>query len=617
MKMPSSEGLAVPIDAVPETVRSALIAAVVGFVLASVALPACARSIDGAGTEWLGDRSASAGVSGPSLNGGPGNAADKQQASGVLTLLLAEEWLRSAPAATPLVAIPRQASAIAMETAGSLADVDNSFASPFADAFAAASGSPASFADEVALDGDDLLFAGYHRPGFAARVLPSSASQIMLFNVAAAPSRRYYGNPHLGGRPSERSRGVRANTVVADNLQLSTGYLVGETTFMGPDAVLFSAPRRYGGDGWNLALDSRWLQDGMRVYLEYAESTFDRDGLDRGAEARQGCATQMGLKLASGKALGTGPLDYWSGDLRYRTVDRYFFTLASPALPADVESLGSWFQFGLGSVSGRVEWRSEASNLAASAEAATWQMQHSALELTYTPLWADSDAWLWQRIGAPSLVTEVGQTRRRRHAPRAVAVQYDTVRDTGELRTVLRFSRPTWRWSARYQVIDEEGFVEGAAATSWLTRHAPPAKRRELAGLKARLNPNDRIALDFSVLWNTRDHSAGLNEQDRRHWGVGATTEIVPDRLSLQLRYQAGRDFETLSDVGLLDDPFKVDTGYFQLAWHALRAAGDRPAIDLFLQGQRDEHENQVQGQIFEQWSVHFGVKLSWAKLTQ
>lgn len=487
--------------------------------------------------------------------------------------------------------------------------------SPFAAAFDERT-HLAIVAGDLRIAADDLLFAGYQRRGAAAHIRRNDAQQFTLFSVRADPSQRYYGNTVTASLPSERSIGLRTQVRLRDNLHLTASYLGGETTFLTPDTVLLKDPNVYGGDSWNLALDSRLLDNAMRVYLEYAESDFDRDGLGRGAGAERGRATQAIVRLASGEFLPRGPFDYWTSDWRYRAVDGRYTSIANPLLPSDLETLGSWFRFGVGPLSGELAWRAEENNLARALRP-TQRAERSALELVFSPVELTSDGWLWRRIGTPSLITEVGQTRRRKRVPDALTlVSREPVRQTDELRTTLNFSRPRFEWSLRWQQIDQYSVATPIASVGGARFSAPPDRHRELAGLKLGLMPSERIDLDLSVLWNTRwddtlDTAYGEPRQ-RRHYGLDGRVALLPDRLSLQLHYRNGRDFETLSQVGLVDDHLQFNNAFLQLNWHALTASGRSPGLDLFVRGHYNEQLNERIDQRTEFWSAHLGLRLFW-----
>lgn len=483
--------------------------------------------------------------------------------------------------------------------------------SPFAAAFAERAQLAIS-AGDISVAADDLLFAGYQRPGAAARFSRNESQQITLFSVVADPSKRYYGNIVTASLPSERSAGVRATAWLLGNVRFSAGYLGGETTYLTPDTVLLSDPHRYGGDSWNMALDSRLFNEAMRIYLEYAESNFDRDGLDRGIGAVRGHATQAGFKLASGVLLPSGPFDYWTSDWRYRAVDGRYTSIANPLLPSDLESLGSWFRFGIGRLSGELEWRAEENNLA-QALRPTQRAEKSALALTFAPVDIGSEQWLWRRIGIPSLSTEVGQTRRRKLIPDGLTLaRPEPMRQTDELRTSLNFSRRWLDWSLRWQQIDQHGGEPAVAHVGGARFTSRPDRQRELVGIKFGMLPNERVDIDLSMLWNTRWDGALEETSQRRHYGIDARFGLVPDQLSLQLHYRNGRDFDTLSHAGLVEDHLQFNNSFLQLSWHALKAGSRNPGLDIFVRGHYNEQINENIDQTTEFWSAHLGVKLSW-----
>jgi hypothetical protein len=166
---------------------------------------------------------------------------------------------------------------------------------PYYEFYAGRSGETASawaVAGNIATDREDLLFSSYQRRG-AALETSARAGRFTLrgFSVGSEPQGGFGGDYFFASDADDRSSGVTTSLVVAEKrLELGGAYIDGRSRFGGDGFNPQNELLVFGGETWNVSVDSSWLDDEFRIRFERAGSDFDADGIGSGAGATRGNA---------------------------------------------------------------------------------------------------------------------------------------------------------------------------------------------------------------------------------------------------------------------------------------------------------------------------------------
>lgn len=467
----------------------------------------------------------------------------------------------------------------------------------------------------IAIEREDLLFSAFQRRGVAASIAGTEGNyKIGVFSIQSEPTTRYNGDLWQSESSSDGSTGVTATiAVLGEYLQVSAAYLDGETSLGGAGYINFEDPTIYGGDGWNVAIDSRWLNSSLAVHLEYAESEFDSDGIDIGLEAETDDAKQAMLQLNSDGDLGAGWFDYWSGYLQYQSIGANYYSLGNLSIPGDLEMTRVFFQGGLYGISIDMEWSMEENNLDNKSFLPTQTLERKGLALNYSPMNIDSDGWLWRHIGTPSVMTSFYRTDHSQPDQDAIVVGYDLDSRNDELGITLMFSRPTWNWSMQHQLIEQDDHSNEVMQYDYLLYQPPSDTRNKLIALQLGWAPNEYASVNLLMQWSKQSETDVGNDYRNRNYGVDIFLKIIPDILTLMLNYNQGVDSSSLSQTDFIESDFRSQFGNAQLSWHALQAQGANPGIDFYVRSSYGKQDNRVFEQVSEQWSAHIGVEIQWA----
>ncbi len=467
----------------------------------------------------------------------------------------------------------------------------------------------------IMIDREDLLFSAFQRRGASASLAANEgAFAISLFGIQPEPSTRYDGDLFVPKSSDEGSTGITATVALLEQyLQVSAAYIDGETRLGGGGFSDFEQATIYGGDSWNIALDSIWLASSLSLHIEYAESEFDSDGLNMGLDAETDSASQAMLQINSDGELSPGWFDYWSSYLQYQSVGADYYSLGNLSIPGDLEMTRLGVQGGVYGVSFDMEWSEEENNLDDELFLPTQTLERKGLTLNYSPMNINSDSGLWAAIGAPSLMASFYRTDHSQPQQDAQRVGYDLDNRNEETSLTLMFSRPTWNWSIQHQLIELDDQSEAIIQSGYVMYQPPSDTENTLTALQLGWIPNERASVNVMMQWSKQSETDFDNDYRNRNYGVDAYVQIIPETLSLLVNYNLGLDSSSLSDSAFIEDDFKSDFGNLQITWHALQAYDNSPGLDIFFRSSYGKQDNRAFNQVSEQWAVHLGVEIQWA----
>ena len=456
---------------------------------------------------------------------------------------------------------------------------------------------------------ESLLFSSFQRRGLAAAIGSSNqAYQLQVFDVRADPTTRYDGNL-IADNTDDRAIGIQASAALLDDyLGLTIGFVDGKTD-------LSSANEQglvFGGDSWNMALDSYFLEESLWLHTEYAESNFDNDGMDHGKSAQKDHAFQTMLQLSSGNLDWFSWMEYWSGYLQYQEVGKDFYSIGNMSLPGDLKLMQVYFQTSIQSVSFDLEFSEEENNLDKNPTLATQILKRITSNISYQPSIDPSNS-LWQLLGVPSGYLSLSYQDHSQAFSDSQKVGFDLNNQTSDSSIGINFNNDTWRWGLSYQyILQQDKSREITQGLELL--YAPPSDlKTDIWGAQASWVPNDRISLNTYLQWNIQSETDFSYDYINQNIGVDGTFALMPQILSLSMNINLTDDTSDLGNSGFdEDDRSSLYTGA-QLTWHAMTKNSNNTLLDVYLRGNYGKQDDHLFDQSDEQWAVYLGTELQWS----
>lgn len=471
---------------------------------------------------------------------------------------------------------------------------------------------------DIKMQREDLLFSAYQRRGVEAAIKDSNDKfQVQIFGLQSEPQTGYNDNQIMPTQHHERVSGATASVVVVDDiLQLSLGYLDGETGFGGTGVyaagVNYRDPVRYGGDSWNLAADSRYLNKSVWLHLEYAQSTFDSDGIGLGEAAATDDAAQVLLQLSSEGDFDAGYFDYWSGSVQRMRVGADYFSLGNLSLAGDMALTRLLFSGSRGGLAFNLNWSEEESNVDDNPFLPKQTLVRVGTDVNYIPGWINPESLYWQVLGTPSLSGRLYQSRHTQPQKDAATFGFDLNNRTDEAGLTLNFSRNTISWSLQYDVINRDDKSQAVTQGEFLVYTPPSDSENRLTGVFVGWFPHERLSFNTSLQWNKQRETDADNQFRSRNFTLGTYAQLLPSVLSLTMSYNYGRNTSDLKDDFYIEDDFQSQFVNAEFSWKARRAKGINPGVNVFLKGSYAKQENNAFSQITEQWSALVGAEIYW-----
>lgn len=463
----------------------------------------------------------------------------------------------------------------------------------------------------IRLEQDDLLFSMFQRRGAEVRLGSSDQStEVRVFEVNSEPVTRMDQALVLPGNELKGQGATLKTRLAGDALSMKLGYVDGKTRLGGAGIYVPGDDIVYGGDSWNLGLDSLWLEGSIWLHAEYAESRFDSDGIDLGEEAETDSAHQLLAQFQSG-GLPTGPFDYWSATLQHQAVGNKFYSLGNLSLPGDVALNRFIGQFGRQSVSLQMEWSSEVNNQADNPAFATQTLERALVNINYVPMLAPDSVWLM--LGSPSASLNLGQTRHSQPDDEAELLGFDLDNLTREQSIGLNFGQTEWSWGLQWSSTQTDDRSNTVVINGYEMYRPGSDMENQMWGLNLSWLPSAFASVNLYAQFNRQKQTDAGDSFHNQNLGFDTQLQLIPDRLQLGLNYNYGADRSSLSDPQLIEDDFRSHFGNGQLTWFALAAQGNTPGVNVYLRGSYGKQDNRAFAWAQEQWSAHLGVELAWA----
>ncbi|MES2817533.1 MAG: hypothetical protein V4812_00915 [Pseudomonadota bacterium] len=464
---------------------------------------------------------------------------------------------------------------------------------------------------------EDLLFSAYQRRGVVLTFGEAQNGPLLLdvFGVQSEPLTDYQ---HRLGYPqaaAERSSGgLLTFTPLLDApqlLQLNAGYTSGETTLGSIGAWSPDEQTRYGGDSWNLAVDSRLGSNSLWLHGDYASSNFDSDGLGTGDGARRDGSHDLQVQANSGSWFPSGPFDQWSLTLQRRQVGLDFYSLGNLYLPGDLRMDRASWQGYIGNLQLEASLARERNNLDDRNEVADQTTLRRGLNLYYYPM-VDAQAAPWRFLGVPSLNAGFTETRRRQDPDQAQLVGFDVNDRTREQLVGVNFFHNRWNWSVQHSLQNTQDYSHEVEQQGYLMYQPPSDQRNRMTTLQLGYMPTDSVSLSTHWQWSQLDETDDDNRYGSTGQGLDLAWQIVPRRWRLNAGYYRGRDTSRFGQADFLGDTQQQQTANLQLTWSVNQPQGLRPGLDWFLKGSYAKQESELYALELKNWQVLLGFDLSW-----
>lgn len=467
----------------------------------------------------------------------------------------------------------------------------------------------------IDVDRNDLLFSSFQRRGVTAGLEQRDGDfKLQVFGLQSDPTTRYDGDLLVPEDASEKSTGATASLAIAgEQLLVSVGYIDGEGTLGGAGYSDNGDPTIYGGQSWNVALDSYWLNRSVWLHGEYAESEFDRDGIGLGEDEQTDTASQAFIKLSSDGDLSTSAVDYWSVLLHYQTVGIDFYSMGNLYLPGDMSMQRLFAQTSLQGLSAELEWAEEESNTDDDPNLPTQTLQRQTLNLSYTPMTINPDALAWRVLGMPSGYFNYQVISYDQLGSDAALTGYDLDNDTEVMALGLQFSGQTLNWELKHQVTHYNDNSNTLIQSGFVVYEPSSDTSNNLTELLIGWTPGERLSLNVYTQWNELVEEDSNDKYNNDNYGIDGYWLIVPELLNLTLNYNQSRDRSDLQNSLFVEDDFTADVANFQLNWTALQARERAPGITAYLRGSYGKQHNHALSEEQETWAAHIGLEIQWA----
>ncbi len=470
-------------------------------------------------------------------------------------------------------------------------------------------------AGNIAIAGNDFVFSRFQRRGAAVGSVGTSGRfEVRAFNVASAPRNGFDGGYLAPGDSNDRASGVAtAIDLVEDRLRIGGAFIDGKTAFGGAGFNPLYDAAVYGGNTWNVSVDSRPAEGSVWLRLERAQSEFDADGLRVGLPARKDDALAARLRFSSTGRFGKGPFEFWSVDMLRKRVGTHFYSVGNLAQPGNVEIDALDLEAGVHALTLALELSEQRTNPDDDPLLPTQTLERAGLDLTYTPAALDPDKRWWRLLGAPSLRAWAVRSATNQPDEDAVLAGYDLEDRTDEAGIAVGFARAALSWAMEVGVIDYADRSEALIENGFVFYEPASDTRNAHSSVQVTWTPGPRVTFDAYVQRNAFDDRDFGDERRTTNYGLSGTFFLLPDALSLFVSANRGRDRLDYGDGYFLPERFRSRFASVQLDWRVREAAGRRPGIGLYLKANYGRNEDVVFLLEDGTSSMHVGVDVSWA----
>ncbi len=471
-------------------------------------------------------------------------------------------------------------------------------------------------AGDTRITQESLLFSNYQRRGTSLRGESADGTlQATAFTVLSDVTTSFEDDLVWPRERNERTTGatfaVHPWAQTPERLVLGVGYVDGQGTASGSGFTVADPETVYGGDAWNVSAASTLLEGAVRGYLEWAESSFDSDGLGLGEGARDDDAWKALLQFGTdGGRLPQLGLDRWSLTLEQQNVGTDFYSIANLALPGDLDARRASLAGNRGGFGFLAEWAHQENNESGDPTRATLEIDLAGFEASYTPA-VNPSAGPWTALGVPTLSLAWRETQTAQQPGGELLTGIDVDQRNRDLVVGASFTRQALTWTLTHAVTEVDDDSLPVFQNGVQTHTPQPDNENHLTTLQLSWYAGPRVTLSPYAQWSRYEEPLVGNRYETTNAGLEGRFVLLPGRLTLDMNYLRSVNDYSFGTPGLVDTDLDSDTGNFQLVWKAVRATPDRPGTDLYLNGSYGRQESN--GMDSETWQVRAGLSVYWA----
>ena len=439
--------------------------------------------------------------------------------------------------------------------------------------------------DQAAIAPDSLVMQGFARRGVSADVVSDGVARLTGFSVHTTP---LAGSDNMTGLSDADNRvdGAVAtlNPVTGrpEVLALSGTYVDGEGSSVNGAGVA-GTTQAFGGHAGSVVADSQLFDKLLRLRGEYAQSSYDFDGVGTGLDARSGHAySALANYTPWHSVMVLGQPLVWNIGGEKRVLSTFFRSPANPTAVAD-RNMGqgftalNWYGLNAQASAGR-----EHDNVDKLPLLPTTETTQQAYALSYTPVLAAPPPggqlpthWYGQPSFTASYMTLKKDLT---DNPGALPLAIGPLHKTDNLLLGAQFQYQTWNWGLGHSRIDDQdfaGFVPDTVTTS---------DRAQIAFLIAKLN----VGLSLQ-----HDHIEDTTNDLLSQAVSGGATLAYPftDRITSSLAYTVRHAWAELP----ASDQITSDTTA-ALNWVVVPAKELRPGLSLGVDGSYHDCRDKLAG---------------------
>lgn len=468
------------------------------------------------------------------------------------------------------------------------------------------------------IDQQGLLFSNYHRNGLSAGISDNTRqyqAQVFAFQEShGAEQENFLPTP----KKQERSVGALASyspLTEPELFTIATAYLRGEKSETAWDSQNVDQEQKlYGGDNWNVSMDSRILNKALMLKSEYAWSAIDNTQTASTGFYERNSAWKTSAEWHAPSKKTRWLFNEWRLGLEVQEIEPEFWSLGNLNLPADLHSeklyfVGSYSDFNL-----TAEMIREQNNVDANPLLPDQQAGFLNLNWYFTPSSLDARNPFWNLFGQPSFNGHANFSDQNQDDEDILLAGYDLDRKIDEYHISANFHKTNWNWSLQHSqtFMDDRSSV---VKDNGIILYEPPSDSvNYLTGLTLGVNPTDYLHLNFLVQLNLLKEEQSGNEFSNLNFGVDSRIQLVPEKWSLNLNYSINENDNRFNDEFNSNSHYRDQSINLLTELNMLKPKAISPGINVFFKGSYLHQEETTSNDTDEHYKVLIGCSLYWNK---
>lgn len=469
------------------------------------------------------------------------------------------------------------------------------------------------------IDQQGLLFSNYHRNGLSAGISDNTRqyqAQVFAFQQEQAVEQVNVLNT---SRKQERSVGALASFSPLNEPEMftiATAYLRGEKSETAWDNHHFENEQQlYGGDNWNISMDSRILNKALMLKSEYAWSEFDRKQTTSSGAEQRNSAWKTSAEWHAAAKKTRWLFNEWRLGVEVQEIAPEFSSLGNLNLPADVYSEKLYFVGSYSDLNVTAELIREQNNVDANPLVPDQQAGFLNINWYFTPSRLNAYNPFWNLFGQPSFNGHAHFSDQDQDDEDVILAGYDLDRKIDEYHISANFHKTNWNWSLQHSQTFMDDYSSTIKKDNGIVLYEPPSDSvNYLTGLTLGLNPTDYLNLNFLVQLNLLKEEQTGNQFSNLNFGVDSRIQLVPEKWSLNLNYTINENDNRYKDEFNSNSHFRDQSINLLTELNMLKPKAISPGINVFFKGSYLHQEETNSNATDEHYKVLIGCSLYWNK---